>query len=216
MATQSNIGRRRAAVRNKSSEAYAERRAEIVAGAVRVFNQKGLEGATIGAVAEELDIDRASLYYYIASKEELFDELVQRVVDENLQIVRRIAAGEATPRDKLYEMVTALMSSYGNQYPLFYIYIRENLSRVTGRRARWARHMRDLNRETVDLVIGIIEQGYADGTLRKVGPADVVAYGLFGIIGWTHRWFRPETSLVSAAEVGRTYAELLLGGMTPA
>ena len=124
--------------------------------------------------------------------------------------------GAATPRDKLYEMVTALMSSYGNQYPLFYIYIRENLSRVTGRRARWARHMRDLNRETVDLVIGIIEQGYADGTLRKVGPADVVAYGLFGIIGWTHRWFRPETSLVSAAEVGRTYAELLLGGMTPA
>ena len=54
------------------------------------------------------------------------------------------------------------------------------------------------------------------GTLRKVGPADVVAYGLFGIIGWTHRWFRPETSLVSAAEVGRTYAELLLGGITPA
>jgi len=213
MPQQSNIGRRRAVVKNKASPAYAERRAEIVAAAVRVFNQRGLEEATMGAVAAELGIDRASLYYYIASKEELFDELVQQVVAANLEIVTRIAASDAPPRRKLEDLLTSLMASYGAQYPLFYIYIRENLSKVTGRRARWARQMRKLNHDTVDLVITMIEQGYADGSLRAVGPAPIVAYGLFGIIGWTHRWYRPDRNPVSAAELGRMYAELLLGGI---
>jgi hypothetical protein len=213
MAQQSNIGRRRAVVKNKASPAYAERRAEIVAAAIRVFNKRGLEDATIGDVAAELGIDRASLYYYISSKEELFDELVQQVVTANLEIVKRISDSDAAPRRKLQDLLSSLMTSYGDQYPIFYIYIRENLSKVTGTRARWARQMRKLNHDTVDLVIAMIEKGYADGSLRQVGPAAIVAYGLFGIIGWTHRWYRPESTPVPAAELGRMYAELLLGGL---
>jgi len=209
----SSIGKRRSAARTDSSESYKQRRAEIVAAAVRVFNRVGLEGASIGAVATEANIDRASIYYYISSKEELFDELVQSVVERNLDIVKRIHASSMSPKGKLRELVSALMISYGEHYPLFYIYIRENLSRVTGERMKWARYMRKLNREHVDLIIAIIEQGYADGSLRRVGPARVIAYGLLGIIGWTHRWFRPQESEVSAQEIGRTYAELLLGGL---
>jgi TetR/AcrR family transcriptional regulator, cholesterol catabolism regulator len=213
MTKASSIGRRRSAARTDSSESYKQRRAEIVAAAVRVFNRVGLEGASIAAVAAEANIDRASIYYYISSKEELFDELVQTVVERNLDIVQRIHASAMSAKGKLRELISALMISYGEHYPLFYIYIRENLSHVTGERMKWARYMRKLNREHVDLIIAIIEQGYADGSLRRVGPARVIAYGLLGILGWTHRWFRPQESDVSAGEIGKTYAELLLGGL---
>jgi hypothetical protein len=73
--------------------------------------------------------------------------------------------------------------------------------------------MRKLNAETSDAVIAIIEEGYADRTLRNVGAPRVVAYGVLGIVGWTHRWFRPDQSDVSAEEIGKTYAELLLSGL---
>jgi hypothetical protein len=73
--------------------------------------------------------------------------------------------------------------------------------------------MRKINAETVDAVISIIETGYADNSLRKVGSARVVAYGILGIVGWTHRWFRPDRSDISAEEIGKTYAELLLAGL---
>jgi TetR/AcrR family transcriptional regulator, cholesterol catabolism regulator len=105
------------------------------------------------------------------------------------------------------------MQSDGAQYPLFYIYIRENLNRITGARAQWSRHMRKVNQDSVDLVIAIIEQGYADGTLRRIGPAPIVAYGLFGIVGWTHRWFRPDRSDTDAGAIAKTYAQLVLGGL---
>lgn len=164
-------------------------------------------------MAAELNIDRASLYYYISSKEELFDELLREVIERNASIARRINASKFSPRRKLREMIIALMSSYGENYPLIYIYIRENLSHVSDRRSAWSKHMRKLNREMEETLISIIEEGYADKSFRNVGSSKVVAYGVLGIIGWTHRWFKPGTSEVSAEEIGKTYAEMILSGL---
>lgn len=213
MKKQSNIGRRRSAAKEDSSSNYQTRRTEIAQAAVRVFNRMGLERASLKAIADELNSDRASLYYYFSSKEELFDEVVRSVVENNYDLVKRIEGSNMSPRRKLRELITGLMSSYGEHYPLLYIYIRENLSQVSEERSAWSKHMRDLNRKTSDLIIAIIEQGYADGTFRKVGSSKVVAYGVLGIVGWTNRWFRPETSGISAEEVGKIYAEMILSGL---
>lgn len=206
------IEQRRAAV-EADPVAYEAKRKEIADAAVRVFDRLGFQKATISAVAQEMKVDRSTLYYYISSKEELFDEVVRTVVERNLQLVRRIAESRVQPRRKLRDMVTSLMSSYGDHYPLFYIYIRENLSHVHDERSDWSHQMREMNRETTEAMIAVIEEGYADGSFRKVGTPRVVAYGIFGIIGWTHRWFRPMDSEVSAEEIGTTYAEMILSGL---
>ncbi len=209
----SNIGKRRKLAKDDSSASYDARRKEIAEASIRVFNKLGFKGASVSAVAAELDIDRASLYYYISSKEELFDELVRTVVERNLDLAKKIESSDLSPRRKLRDLIGALMTSYGEHYPLFYIYIRENLSHVGDKRSEWSAYMRKLNAETVDAVIAIIEQGYADKSFRNLGSSRVVAYGILGIVGWTHRWFRPENSDVSAEEIGKTYAELLMCGL---
>ena len=94
-----------------------------------------------------------------------------------------------------------------------YIYIRENLNNVSDKRSEWSRYMRDLNKQMSDAVIAIVEQGYADKSFRNVGSSKVVAYGVLGINGWTHRWFRPAESDVSAEEIGKIYAEMILAGL---
>jgi AcrR family transcriptional regulator len=213
MADKSSIGKRRSAAKEDSRASYQARRQEIAEAAIRVFNRLGFQGASVSAVADELGIDRATMYYYISSKEELFDELVRTVVERNLELAKRIEASPMSPRRKLRELISALMTSYGEHYPLFYIYIRENLSHVDDKRSDWSRDMRQLNKETVDAVISIIEQGYADKSFRNVGSSRVVAYGVLGIVGWTHRWYRPGKSNVSAEEIGKTYAELILAGL---
>jgi len=167
------------------------------------------------AVAEELGVDRASLYYYFSSKDVLFDEIVRTVVERNLDLVKQITASKVSPRRKIRDLIVALMSSYGEHYPLFFIYIRENLSHVSDDRSAWSTTMRELNRQTTDAVTAIIEEGYADKSFRKIGDARVVAYGIFGLVGWTHRWFRPATSNVSAEEIGKIYAEMVLSGIEP-
>lgn len=210
----SGIGKRRSAAKNEPSESYQARRAEIAAAAVRVFNQLGFQGASMSAVATELGIDRASLYYYISSKEELFDVVISEVIERNASIASRILASKMSPGKKIHETITALMKSYGDSYPLIYIFIRENLSHVSDRRSEWSKRMRQLSRKIENAIIAMIEEGYASKAFRRVGPSRVVAYGILGIIGWTHRWFRPDRSVVSAEEIGQIYADIIVSGLS--
>ncbi|MET3780829.1 AcrR family transcriptional regulator [Brevundimonas sp. 1080] len=209
----SGIGKRRKAAKEESSGAYRRRRREIAEAAVRVFDRLGLQGASISAVATELGIDRASVYYYISSKEELFDEVLRAVAERNSQIATDIAASALPAPEKLGNLIVSIMESYGEHYPLLFIYIRENLGRVSDARSKWSSDMRQVNRVIENAFISIIEEGYADGTLRDVGPSRVVAYGMLGVVGWTHRWFRPDTSPQSAREIGETYANMMISGM---
>lgn len=209
----SNIGRRRAAAKVDSAPNYERRRKEISEAAARVFNQRGFRGTTISAVADELSIDRASLYYYISSKEELFDELVREVSEDNLRTAQRIQTGSASPAEKLRELILELMRAYERSYPLLYIYIRENLREVADKRAAWAQRMRQINRDYDHAVISIIEEGYEDGSFQDIGDATTIAYGIIGMVGWTNRWYRPSDSDTDADEVARIYADLVIGGL---
>lgn len=210
----SSIGNRRSAAQRDGTAAYQKRRKEITDAAICVFNQVGYKEASIGLVAEQLGTDRASLYYYISSKEELFDEIVGEVVKENVAIVQRIQKGSSSPRNKLRDLIVTVMTSYGKHYPLMFIYIRENLSHVSKDRAKWAQQMRKLNRDFEKAVTAIIEQGYADGSFRRIGPAKIVAYGIIGMMNFTHRWFKPSQLQVSAADIGSLYADLNLAGLS--
>lgn len=211
----SRIGKRRSAAKEDNSAIYRRRRKEIAEAAIRVFDRLGLKGASISAVAAELNIDRASIYYYISSKEELFDEIMRAVAERNSNLAREIALSPLPPMQKLRELIVGIMDSYGKHYPLLFIYIRENLSHVPEERANWSAEVKKINRTIEGAFIDIIEEGYADGSLRNVGPAKVVAFGMLGVVGWTHRWFRPATSEFSARQIGETYADMILGGMTP-
>ena len=137
-AKSSNISKRRAAAKAKdtSSKIYQRRRAEIAVAAARVFNKKGFQGTTISAVAEELQIDRASIYYYISSKEELFDEVIREASEENVAKAQRIQKSDARASEKLRTLMVELMASYAATYPLLYIYIREDLTQVSDTRSK--------------------------------------------------------------------------------
>ena len=209
----SGIGRRRSAAREEGGRTYQKRKEEIAEAAVRVFNRLGFERASISAVAAELNIDRATLYYYIGSKEELFDEVVRTVIERNAELSIEMLQSDWEPRRKLRELIIALMSSYGECYPLIYIYIRENLAHVSDTRSDWSIYMRSLNRKIEDAIIAIIEEGYRDRSFRNIGSSRVVAYGILGLLGWTHRWFRPDAGIATADEIGRIYADMALAGL---
>lgn len=209
---QSGIAKRRCVAREDSTESYQKRRAEISRAAIGVFDRLGFTGASISAVAAELGIDRASLYYYIPSKEALFDDVIREVIERNATIATTIQRSKVSPRRKLRDVLSALMASYTDNYPLLYIYVRENLSHVSNKRSAWSKHMRALNRTVESALIAIIEEGYADGSFRRVGSARVVAYGALGIIGWTNRWYKPGSE-VSGEEIGRIFGEMILSGL---
>jgi AcrR family transcriptional regulator len=206
------IGKRRIAAATDSRAAYQNRRQEISQAAVRVFNRLGYTGASLSAVATEMGIDRATLYYYFSSKEQLFDEVVRAVLEDNDQLARTIADSSASPAAKLRELVSALMVSYAVNYPMLFIYIREDLTHVSDKRSDWSGRMRELNKSIQQAVMDIVDQGFADGSFRQIGSSKIVAYGILGMLNWSHRWYRPERPEASE-DIGRTFAEMVLSGL---
>src|ERR1700722_18534822 len=148
----SGIGRRRATARDDNSAAYQERREEIKQAAARLFKQHGFRGTSISQVAAALDIDRATLYYYVGSKEELFDDVVTEAVRANVDVAESILARQAPAPDKMRELIISLMRSYAENYPFLYVFIQENLSQVAGPRSQWSTEMRALNRRYEDIL----------------------------------------------------------------
>lgn len=215
MVATSGIGRRRATAKMETANpAYLERRREIIDAAARVFKRKGYKGTRLADIAEELGTDRANLYYYVSSKDELFEEAVTEAVIINITRAEEIRSGEGSPEEKLRMIVEELMLSYAAHYPFLYVFIQEDLSHVKESRAGWAAEMRSINRRYEKVIVSLIQEGYDEGSLREVGPAWVVAYGMIGAVGWTNRWFDPSRSEADAGAIGRTYADMLLIGLT--
>jgi hypothetical protein len=101
------------------------------------------------------------------------------------------------------------MQSYADNYPFLYVYIQEDLSRFGDRNE--AAHA--LNHRFDAAVIGIIQEGLDAGTLRSESSARTIAFGFIGMLNWTHRWFEPGGKGPDAAEIGSTFADIMLEGL---
>ena len=209
----SEIGKRRAAARDEGKAAYQLRRAEIIAAAGEIFKRHGYRGAKLVDVAEALQLDRASLYYYVGSKEELFHDVVGGAVERNTATAEGIVAGPGTAPDKLRALVTGLMVSYSATYPFLYVYIQENLGNISPDRSDWAREMAHLNKRYENAVVAIVQEGIDAGAFTTSTQPWVIAYGIIGMVAWSNRWFDPGESPIPAEEIGSAYADALLAGL---
>lgn len=213
MSTQKRARHRRNAAREEGAELYMERRREVIEAASRVFAKKGYQATTIAAVAEELNIDRASLYYYISSKEELFDDVVREACEDNIRIASRIDKSSDNALEKLQKFIIETTNSYERHYPLLHIYVRENLKTVGDSRSGWAKQMRQLNHDYEDAIIKIIEEGYLDGSFRNLGPSRTVAYAIMGMVNWVGRWYKPGNVSGTSLAIGSIFTELVINGL---
>ncbi|CAN5202601.1 TetR/AcrR family transcriptional regulator [soil metagenome] len=213
----SGIGKRRRDAQNDTSNtSYQQRRQEIIDAAAHVFKQKGFRGASLGDIANHLGTDRANLYYYVGSKEELFDNAVTEAVENNLARAREIAASDAPAPEKLRILVIDLMGSYEKHFPFLYVFIQENLRQVATKRLDWAQRMRKVNHDYEEIVTQIVQTGFDEGSLKETGPAWVVSYGIIGLVAWTNRWFDPSRTDIDAHAIGSMYADMVLAGLSKA
>jgi len=215
----SDISRRRAARAAADDPAYTQRLGEIREAAVRVFRAKGLRVASLNDVAEELGTSRASLYYYVGSKEELFRDVVSEAVTANIEAAEKVLAQPLPASRKLARLIELLMASFERHYPYLYVFVQEDFSKLGGdadiATEPWDATIREWNQRYFDLVKQVVSEGIAAGDLRTSLPAGVVANCVIGMMNSSHVWFRPN-GLMDATELGEGMARMLLAGLEPA
>jgi AcrR family transcriptional regulator len=105
----------------------AARMAMIERTAARAFAERGYDGANFDDIAAELDLRGSSLYYYFASKDDLFLRCVRHSAAQVFERLRRIAtatgsATDPTPvlRALIREQVLIEVRDFPEFVPLFF------------------------------------------------------------------------------------------------
>jgi AcrR family transcriptional regulator len=207
----SGIGARRSAALEDGGPAYVTRREEIIKAAAHVFRDRGFEAATLRDVAEATDTDRATLYYYVGSKEELLQEIVRQALAQDIATAQDVKRSKASTKDKISALIEAMVQGYDAHYPHMHVYI-EDLGRISRQDNEWSTDVIARTREYESIVHSILTKGQHDGTLRKDLPVELCAMALFGMINWMHRWYRPNLKW-RPEEVAETFTEIYLNGL---
>jgi AcrR family transcriptional regulator len=212
----SAIGRRRTAALQDGSDSYSQRRNEIIATGADVFRDRGYEATSLKDVAEKLGRDRASLYYYVSSKNELFQLVTRKAVEEVVNAAEAVSLMQTDPATRLRELVITTLEKYEAHYPYMFVYIQEDMSLIHSDSVDelWARTMVELGKRFQDAFLKIIDDGLEDGSF-VTDHRHIAMNTIIGAINWTHRWFRPGGTL-SGQQVGVEMSKLILASLRPA
>ena len=210
----SNLGRRRLSARADPAPSYQARRGEIIAAAGQVFLAKGYGATSFRDIAEATGVDRASLYYYFESKQDLFRVATGAAVLRNVEDAERVASGDRTPTEKIGEIFTKLLESYTRtDYPFMFIFLQEDVNRLTDDPDDpWAHEVNDLSRRYERAVTSIIQEGVDQGEFTVAGPPHVLTKAIIGMANWTQRWYRRDGELTTE-QIADTFAGTFLHGV---
>ena len=138
----------------------------ILAAAALEFSARGFAGARVDRIARRAKVNKAMIYYHFKSKEQLYRTLLRRMFTRAAERLQAIAAGSATPAEKV-DLAIAGIAAFIEEHTFFpAIMLREV--------AEGGAH---LDRETLRTLAAVpltIEQGVASGDFRQVDP--VFAY----------------------------------------
>jgi TetR/AcrR family transcriptional regulator, cholesterol catabolism regulator len=182
--------RRRAAIAEGSAE-YAAKRAQLLRVSADVFHAKGYAGATLGDIAAAFGTDRASLYYYVAGKADLYQEAVTDILVTNFEEAQRIVAQEMPVREKITELIRVILHSQVADYPYMQMYLQEDPRRLADDDPDWIADMVRRTSRLERLFIESLDEGIRRGELRPGISPVLMANAIFGMMMWTHRWWTP-------------------------
>jgi TetR/AcrR family transcriptional regulator, cholesterol catabolism regulator len=209
----SELDRKRRQANLAPSRGYTRRRSAMMKAAAEVFRVKGLSSTTLDDIGGSIGYDRASVYYYFGSKEQLFRAVILESVEEVVHRAKSIASGTGTVRARLTALIHYIVEAFAANYPALHIFVQEDMRRLTGDNPTAdARRLSELADEYMLTMESLIEEGIDAGELRSIGSPRHIALAIQGAINWMHRWFTPDGD-ISADDLGELFVEMLLGGL---
>jgi AcrR family transcriptional regulator len=208
---ETGIGRRRRAALKSSRPEYIEKRRQIFEAAAQVFAERGFQRTKFDDVAQRVNMDRASLYYYVGSKSDLFEVIAIAPAEQNVTRIEAISKSDAPCDEKLATAIELVMESYETYFPNLFVYIREH-GRQTSLGAQRDERMHQIQRRYDAAFSAILEQGKREGVFTLTLPTNVLTYSIVGMTAWSHTWFRPNGAM-TGAELGRRLARVILDGL---
>jgi AcrR family transcriptional regulator len=180
---------------------------EVYAKAAKLFKENGFPNTSVNQIAQELGIQKGSLYYYITDKETLLFDILNRTMDDMLELVGDLPSHDLSPDDKLKHVIQAHVVNavkYLNEFSALLHdtkYLPPDQRKIIlGKRKRYE-----------EIFIQIIKEGISQKIFINYDKK-MVAFMILGSCNWLYQWFSPKGSM-SSNRIAEIFSNVLLGGL---
>jgi TetR/AcrR family transcriptional regulator, cholesterol catabolism regulator len=182
----------------------SSRREELTRTAARLFAERGYQGTSLADLADELGMQKPSLYHHIASKEDLLWDVAWEGAEAFHAGLDGVPA-DAPATERIRLALRAHLAVVGRQLDVATVFVREwrhlegdRRDRFVAERHRYEERIRNLFREGVERSELRIDLDIATAGLLFLSAAN-----------WAYTWLRPGVDTGQLAD--RLYAALLEG-----
>lgn len=182
-------------------------REDILTAAAQIFSQKGYHGASMQDIALAVNLQKASLYHHVSSKQEILFKLLNKGLDILIDKVHEAIDESAYPDQKLRQAICAYLNTITENQELAAVLLleyrsleHEYLISHINKRDRFESIWRDLIQEGVDAEIFNCEH------------PSISARALLGVLNWTVTWFNRDGPM-TAEDIAEQYSDLFLEGL---
>jgi len=180
---------------------YDKRRAAILAAAAHLYARRGFQGASVADLAKACRTSKSLIYHYFPSKDDILYAAMAAHLDALVDAAERATQG-GSAETKLRALTLAFMRLYVGAQDSHKVLLNELDNLPAARRAEVVAKQRR--------IIATVER-----LIRELGPdrpALPLAMLFFGMINWTHTWFRPGGAL-DADELAEMAVDVMLNGV---
>jgi TetR/AcrR family transcriptional regulator, fatty acid metabolism regulator protein len=165
------------------TERVADRRAELLDAAVRVFAEKGFHATRVGDIAAEAGVAHGLLYHYFRSKDEVLETVFRDTWSALVAETRRIESSDVPLQEQLRLFARIYLGSWLVSPDLVRVLVRE-VARGPGAGSRVVEIA-----ELFDLLRRIVESAQERGEARADIDPTVAAWAIYGaheeiLTGW--------------------------------
>jgi AcrR family transcriptional regulator len=152
--------------------------------ALRVFAERGYDGASMDDVARAAGITKASIYHHVSGKEALLERGLGRALDALFAIIDEPVARDGRAIDRLRHIAERVAETTLQLLPELTV-----LTRVHGA-SKSERNAVDRRRAFDRLVTDIIAQAQREGDVRADLDPRLAARLIFGMSNSVVEWYR--------------------------
>jgi AcrR family transcriptional regulator len=182
---------------------YDKRREAILDAAAHLYARRGFQGASVADLAKACSTSKSLIYHYFPSKDDILYATMAAHLDALVEAAED-ATRTGSTEEKLRALTHAFMALYVGAEDSHKVLLNELDNLPPERRAEVVAKQRR--------IIGAVE-----ALVRELRPdAGDLNFPLtmlfFGMINWTHTWFRPGGS-VDVEKLADAAVDLMLGGI---
>ncbi|HGG05096.1 MAG TPA: TetR/AcrR family transcriptional regulator [Aliiroseovarius sp.] len=148
-----------------------DRKLEVILTAERLFKERGFKETSVDAIVQEMNVAKGTFYYYFKSKEAVLEAIVNRTLDQVVEMAQQVA--DAPSLDALSKMEMLLPDSHiggeDTTEKAEYLHLPDNreLHEIT-------------NIQTIlklsPVFAQIVEQGNEEGVFKVARPLETIQF----------------------------------------